>query len=143
MPEFVTIKLPQSEIDKFSRWTDSLSRENKQKCQSLMVGTLLHIERLAKMFAPTDKGFLKGSIHNTIDSTKLGGSVYNGKNYAPYVEFGTGSKVIAPDDVKDYAMTFKGAGIREVNNRAQPYLFPAVRIGWNELIAKLKLMGFQ
>lgn len=42
-----------------------------------------------------------------------------------YVEFGTGSEVDVPEGLEDYAMQFKGDGVRQVNLPAQPYLFPA------------------
>lgn len=59
------------------------------------------------------------------------------------MEFGTGAKV----DLKhlqelgipdSYAAQFKGKGIREVNLRPQPFLFPAALRGWNNLKTDLQ-----
>jgi hypothetical protein len=140
---FLTVRLPESEKIRFKAWLKTQSVENRVQCQNLMVKTILGIDRRAKMFVPVDKGFLKTGIHPTFTADRLGGSVYNQRDYAPYVEFGTGTKVVAPADVAEYAMTFKGRGIRKVNNIARPYLFPAVRIGQKEMFAKLEQMGFK
>jgi hypothetical protein len=134
--------MPESEKADFRRWVDSLKEENKRDVKQLVTATIMNIERRAKMFVPVDTAFLKGSIHSAFTSDRFGGSVYTGRSYAPYVEFGTGRGVVAPADVRDYAMTFKGRGIRKVNRRAQPYLFPAWRLGTKEMMLKLKQMGF-
>jgi hypothetical protein len=143
MSNFMTVSMPESEQERFRQWMKSLSQENTNQCKRLVVSTVYSIARHAMMFAPVDKGVLKTSIHPAINSNRMGGKVFTQRKYAPYVEFGTGTKVVAPADVADYAITFKGAGIRQVNLRAQPYLFPAVRIGLLEMEAKLNLMGFK
>jgi HK97 gp10 family phage protein len=45
--------------------------------------------------------------------------------YAPYVEFGTGGTVNVPAGYEDFAIQFKGKGIRKINLRPRPYLIPA------------------
>lgn len=143
MSNFMTVSMPESEQARFRDWMKSLSKDNTKQCQRLVVSTVYGIARRAMMFAPVNTGVLKTSIHPLINSNRMGGKVYTQRRYGPYAEFGTGSKVVAPPDVADYAITFKGRGIRQVNNRAQPYLFPAVRIGLMEMEVKLNLMGFK
>jgi HK97 gp10 family phage protein len=58
--------------------------------------------------------------------------------YAPFVEFGTGGLVQVPDELKQQAIKFKGKGIRQVNLRARPYLYPALLRGRTEYLDKLK-----
>jgi len=77
----------------------------------------------AKSFAPVDKAGLKSSIRPIIKG--MTGEIIVGAEYGPYQEFGTGSKVQVPSELSSYAMQFKGRGIRQVNTRAQPYLYPA------------------
>lgn len=77
----------------------------------------------AKQFVPVDKGGLKQSIR--VANKGLTGEVTVGAEYGPYVEYGTGSKVNVPTELKDYAIQFKGKGIRQVNTRSQPYLYPS------------------
>ena len=45
--------------------------------------------------------------------------------YAPYVEFGTGGTVNVPAGYEDFAIQFKGKGIRKINLKPRPYLIPA------------------
>lgn len=75
----------------------------------------------------TDKGRLVGSIQlkevNTGD--KIVYTVGSALKYAPYVEFGTGGTVNVPAGYEDFAIQFKGKGIRKVNLRPRPYLIPA------------------
>jgi hypothetical protein len=137
------VRLKAGEAEKFKRWTEKLSEENTVECRKLIVATALNVERRAKMFAPVDKGFLRGSIRPRFSKGEMSAVVYANRNYAPYVEFGTGTGVVAPDDVKEYAMEFKGEGKRKVNSRAQPFLFPALRISVKEMYQKLENMGFE
>jgi len=58
--------------------------------------------------------------------------------YAPFVEFGTGGLVQVPTELKEIAIKFKGKGIRQVNLRARPYLYPALLRGRTEYLYKLK-----
>jgi len=77
----------------------------------------------ASAIVPVDDGFLKSSIAKK--GEKLYGEVRADKHYAPYVEFGTGGLVDVPAGVEGFAIKFKGQGIRQVNQRPQPFLFPA------------------
>lgn len=86
----------------------------------------------AKMFAPFDKAGLKLSIRPF--KKGLTGEIVVGVGYGPYVEFGTGTKVKVPSELKDYAMQFKGKGIRKVNLPARPYLYPAFFINREKFI---------
>ena len=75
----------------------------------------------------TDKGRLVGSIQlkevNTGD--KIMYTVGSRLKYAPYVEFGTGGTVNVPAGYEDFAIQFKGKGIRKINLKPRPYLIPA------------------
>jgi HK97 gp10 family phage protein len=58
--------------------------------------------------------------------------------YAAYVEFGTGGLVQVPNELKEQAWLFKGKGIKEVNLKARPYLYPALLRGRKEYLVLLK-----
>jgi HK97 gp10 family phage protein len=62
------------------------------------------------------------------------------KHYAPYVEFGTGALVEVPEGLEDFAMQFKGAGIKEVNLPARPFLMPAFEKNIEPFIERLEKM---
>jgi HK97 gp10 family phage protein len=99
---------------------DELEKEVVQVVMRATRNTSLN----AKSFAPVDKGGLRASIRPLYKGKS--GEVTVGVEYAPYVEFGTGSKVNVPSELSSYAVQFKGAGLRESNTRAQPYFYPAV-----------------
>lgn len=96
----------------------------------------INVARGAKQNAPVDTGRLRSSIHRT--SNRLNGTVFTNVEYAPYIEFGTGSKVDVPEGLEDYAMQFKGEGKRQVNLPAQPFLFPAWEAVRPEYIKEVK-----
>jgi HK97 gp10 family phage protein len=99
-----------------------------------------NIEKNAKQSAPANFGKLGQSIKavkidNTNWSIEAGGVL---APYAPFVEFGTGGLVQVPDELKEIAIRFKGKGIRQINLRARPYLYPALLRGRTEYLDKLK-----
>lgn len=149
MPKSYLI-LPQTEMLKFKAWTDKLTEENKRQCQSILYGTAQRIRTLAMRAAPVNFNFLRNSIKVFVTPDRMGAEVTAGGQsagayvrYAPYVEFGTGDFVSVPSNLTDYALQFKGRGLRKVNNRARPYFFPAVETGTKEMIIKLNQMGFK
>lgn len=144
--KFLNITIPPAEQKKYEQWVKRQTKENKVQCQNLMVGTIMKIAHLAISFAPTGKGAaIKNSYRKLFSGDKLSGAVYNIRHYAPYVEFGTGryaAKFTAMNpDIKEYAMTFFVSG--KGRTKAQPSLFPAVRIAVREMYVKLRQMGFK
>lgn len=97
-------------------------------------------------FSSLATGHLRGKIHIlskdlnnfTASVGVIGDNNENGAKYAPYVEFGTGSMVDVPQGLEDYAMQFKGKGIRQVNLPARPFLFPAAEKNRKKFIDNIK-----
>jgi HK97 gp10 family phage protein len=99
-----------------------------------------NIEKNAKNYAPANFGKLGQSIQAVKDTPlnwviEAGGVI---APYAPFVEFGTGGLVDVPNELKDQAIKFKGKGIKQVNLRPRPYLYPALLQGRTEYLEKLK-----
>lgn len=65
--------------------------------------------QLAKRDAPVDQGRLKGTIHSAKKGEMINEITANAE-HAPYVEWGTKSKVRVPADIADYAAQFRGGG---------------------------------
>lgn len=100
------------------------------------------IEGYAKSQAPANFGKLGQSIKarkiNDYNwKIEAGGTI---SPYAPFVEFGTGGLVEVPDELKEQAIKFKGKGIKKINLRARPYLYPSLLRGRKEYLEKLKLV---
>ena len=99
-----------------------------------------NIEGYAKAQAPANFGKLGQSI-KAVEQDKTHWNIEAGGTiapYAPFVEFGTGGLVEVPEEMKDQAIKFKGKGIRQVNLRARPYLYPSLLRGRKEYLEKLK-----
>lgn len=100
----------------------------------------------AKDLAPVNKegggGFLAGSIHMQVKDTgkELQGRVYTNCEYAPYVEFGTGvtGNGTYPYQIEGLNLEYenkgwayydenKGEWIYTKGQKAQPYMYPALK----------------
>lgn len=83
------------------------------------------VQAEAVNLCPVDEGELRNSISKKLDISNNGviGKVYTNKEYAPYVEFGTGSRGESTYD-GDASVTYNSewAGMP-----AQPYLYPALK----------------
>src|SRR5690625_2652106 len=83
------------------------------------------IRRQAVTTVPVDTGILKGSIKVVPGEHRLHKIIEAGASYAPNIEFGTGTRVNVPSGLADYAIQFKGKGVKQVNLPARPFLIPA------------------
>lgn len=81
------------------------------------------IQKNAKYLAPVDEGTLRNSIKTKSEITAEGAEaqVFTNIEYAPYVEFGTGSRG-AKQDVNGNSISHRSDWKGQV---AQPYLSPA------------------
>lgn len=94
----------------------------------------IHAEAVQK--APVNLGALKQSgFVEPISPFKV--EITFSAEYAPFVEFGTGGEVDVPSGWEDFAIQFKGKGVRTINAPARPFLIPAFKQGIKNLDAKL------
>lgn len=100
------------------------------------------VRAAAVYLAPVDTGELRGSIHTDVthDNGGTQGVVYTNKEYAAYVEFGTGPvgqanhagtspdvQVSYRQDPWVYRSSRDGKFYRTEGQPAQPYLYPALK----------------
>lgn len=91
----------------------------------------------ASKAAPTDLGELKNGIsYRKVSDLKF--EIISSVHYSPYIEFGTGALVNVPPDLQEYAIQFKGKGIKQVNIPARPFFFPAIHKEEPELVKRIK-----
>jgi HK97 gp10 family phage protein len=105
---------------------DAITKSNAQE-----------IEAEAKQKAPVDDGFLRNQISTEKKEEALYGVVANAP-YSAYMEFGTGGEVEVPNELKDIAIQFKGKGIKTVNIRPRPFLYPSFIKGRIQYLKDLK-----
>ncbi len=117
-----------------------LKKEADKDIEAVTELTARNIEKYAKSSAPDDLGKLGQSIHAVkIDNTNWAVQAGNPLvPYAPFIEFGTGGLVEVPEELKEIAIKFIGKGIKKINLRARPYLYPSLLRGRTEYIEKLK-----
>ena len=135
-----SIKINQSDLNQLNKKLNFFKDFDKKVLSNELGRTALDISRLAKRTVPVDTGGLRNAITAEIQGKTV--SVVVNKDYAPYIEFGTGSMVKIDDMVSlgippSYAMQFKGKGLREVNLPARPFLFSSARIEYNKLLNRL------
>lgn len=118
-----------------SFFTD-FAKKYKEEYIEILTETIQNIETEATSMAPVDLGILRSSINGEVDG--LNGVVGTNVKYAPYMEFGTGGLVDVPEGLEDYAIKFKGAGIKQVNIPPRPYLIPAFKKHTAIMMAELK-----
>lgn len=94
----------------------------------------------AKRDAPADLAALRSAIvYENIGKHSY--EIQANKHYAPYVEFGTISKVSVPAGLESYAMQFKGKGIRTTGGITPvPYFFKQEAIVWPQVVSDIKVV---
>lgn len=137
-------------IDKFAAKLDRLKSEVVPSVKSGVNKATIMVEGRAKALCPTNRyragGELRQSIHpeTQVQDDKVVGKVSTIKEYAAFVEFGTGIKgqisnrnkkialayrqtpwVYTPDDGETFYHT--------IGNVAQPYLYPALHQSKKEI----------
>lgn len=95
------------------------------------------IEAKAKQLAPVDLGKLRQSINYSSTNNGYGASISANAPYAIYQEVGTGGLVNVPAELKPLAEYYKGKGVRQINIRPQPFLYPATVEGRKKLIENI------
>jgi len=109
---------------------------NRYKSKITETGALLDRELAAtgELMATSAKNLVNvdtGRLRNSISLKKeqfLSYSLVAQTNYAAYVEFGTGTGFIPPENQEwsNIASKFKGRGIKQVNLPARPYMRPSI-----------------
>jgi hypothetical protein len=132
---------------------DILIKDIEQYSEKVQVGILMEIkdwsvrtESDAKRDVPVKTGDLKRTIRTESDNNgltwivKAGGT--NGVNYAPYIEFGTGTEVddkfLQEFDLVNYASQFKGKERAKYPIPANSYLYRNARLEFEKTLTNIK-----
>jgi HK97 gp10 family phage protein len=103
----ISVKADIKSINKTLKVLDSLGEKVRKSAEKEIERSARNIEGKAKRNAPTGaNNRLKTSID--VRGSGLSREVFTDVKYAPYVEFGTKSKVDIPPGLEGYAMQFKG-----------------------------------
>lgn len=102
------------------------------------------IEANAKSFAPYDFGTLRMNIKafnvslGNLSEWKILANAFGNAPYSAYMEFGTGGEVEVPQELKEMAIKFKGKGIKQVDLRPRPFMYPALIQGRKQYLKDLE-----
>ena len=134
------IKINQADLAKLNKKLAQLQKFSKQELSNEIGRGAMEIVGRAKQSAAKDTGALRQSINS--EASGKGVAVFANANYAPYIEFGTGSQVSLADmkelGIPDaYAAQFKGKGIKEINLPARPFFFSSARVGFNNMLKRV------
>ena len=114
-------------LDALIKRLGKLSPEIAKEVAMEVNASALSIQSKARRDVIVDNGILRNSIQlkEVNKGDKIIYTVGSALKYAPYVEFGTGGTVNVPAGYEDFAIQFKGKGIRKINLKPRPYLIPA------------------
>ena len=121
----IEVRIENADLQKALNDLKKYDKEVQQGVKKEILRTAYAVTDKAKGKVPVAKGRLRSSLSVKNDLSEFQAQSGTNVHYAPYVEFGTGSRVQIPPGKEDYAAQFKGRGIRKVNRQAKPFLFPA------------------
>ena len=148
------------DMDGFEALVDRLAEMSPELMQNAVLGLqkgLKPIERDAKKLCPGDNGELRSSIRSTVQeySTMAIGKVGTSKNYAVYVEMGTGKRGRESGgngSGKHVSYTTGGWTVRRISPKgkvyyqhnngggqpARPFLYPAFKTNKKRVLAAIR-----
>jgi len=105
----ITAKVDTKDLQRVLRKLEDAESQIRKNGEVAIESSARKIESQAKRNAPTG---VSNRLMTSIDvrGSKLEREVFTDVKYAPYVEFGTKSKVDIPPGLEGYAMQFKGKG---------------------------------
>lgn len=122
----------------------------EKQVKKIIDESVIAMQNRAKQLAPVDTGALRSSITHKPFNYQTGAMLMAGNNttvkYAPYVEFGTGSRFQIPaypnvnlTDLEAYALKFKKPNPKKlVNLPSRPYLFLAYSDVYSSMVKRIK-----
>ena len=125
----LSIEFNKQSLNAFYKYLKNLEDDVADYVRAEVEDSMLAIESEAANKVAVDTGALKNSIQSMpikISKNQITGGVEVGAAYAPYVEFGTGTRVKVPSELSDFAAQYKGDGVKEVNLPARPFFYPEV-----------------
>lgn len=142
----INIKISETDLKKLGKKIALLKKESTSKLsQNLAKAASESANKAAEIITEKniiDTGFLRQSVGFSASNMKA--EIFAIAKYAPYHEFGTGTKVDVTDAKKlgipssEIKRLYKGEGKRKVNINPRPFFFPAVRIGLNNMLKRIE-----
>lgn len=123
-------------LKELKRDLERLDKQGTILVDQLTEATARDIQIASINRAPANFGSLRQGI-KVEKVTDLTYRIVAKERYSAYVEFGTGGLVRVPTELKELAIKFKGKGIKQINLRPRPYLWPSFKRGTKDYIIDL------
>lgn len=127
----MTIGFSPEEQKRFEMQLSKFSKEKIAALKKVVTTSGYNIRAGAIAKVPKMFGVLRNSISLKYGTEGLAVRVDSNVNYAPYVEFGTKSKVEVPPELAEYASQFRSEKRKDSPEsggvKAQPFLYPAFK----------------
>ena len=134
-------------VDAIIKRFDAAPQKMMDESKLIIDAAVIEIAAKAKQVVPVKTNALKNSIRHSKYQPGKGASVSAGNvnvRYAPYVEFGTGTRFQIPvyqnvnmADLEAYALTFKKSK-KVIGVPYRPYMFSSYSEVFTSMIKKLK-----
>jgi HK97 gp10 family phage protein len=134
-------------VDAIIKRFDAAPQKMMDESKLIIDAAVIEIAAKAKQEVPVKTGALRASIRHAKYQPGKGASVSAGNTnirYAPYVEFGTGTRFQIPvyqnvnmADLEAYALTFKKSK-KVIGVPYRPYMFSSYSEVFTSMIKKLK-----
>jgi HK97 gp10 family phage protein len=134
-------------VDAIIKRFDAAPQKMMDESKLIIDAAVIEIAAKAKQVVPVKTNALKNSIRHSKYQPGKGASVSAGNvnvRYAPYVEFGTGTRFQIPvyqnlnmSDLEAYALTFKKSK-KVIGVPYRPYMFSSYSEVFTSMIKKLK-----
>ena len=134
-------------VDAIIKRFDAAPQKMMDESKLIIDAAVIEMAAKAKQEVPVKTGALRGSIRHAKYQPGKGASVSAGNTnirYAPYVEFGTGTRFQIPvyqnvnmADLEAYALTFKKSK-KVIGVPYRPYMFSSYSEVFTSMIKKLK-----
>jgi len=134
-------------VDAIIKRFDAAPQKMMDESKLIIDAAVIEIAAKAKQEVPVKTGALRGSIRHAKYQPGKGASVSAGNTnvrYAPYVEFGTGTRFQIPvypnvnmADLEAYALTFKKSK-KVIGVPYRPYMFSSYSEVFTSMLKKLK-----
>jgi hypothetical protein len=142
----VDVKINNADYQKLQKKFKKLHKYSKVDAITEVNRAMSNAQAMAVASAPVaGKGEYGGTLKGSIQIKALpdGAEMYSTAHYAPYVEFGTGSRYVSPNDATElgipssYIAQFKGKGIKEVNLKPRPFFYSSVRKAYSLMLTRV------
>ena len=134
-------------VDAIIKRFDAAPQKMMDESKLIIDAAVIEIAAKAKQVVPVKTNALKNSIRHSKYQPGKGASVSAGNvnvRYAPYVEFGTGTRFQIPvyqnlnmSDLEAYALTFKKSK-KVIGVPYRPYMFSSYSEVFTSMLKKLK-----